>query len=590
MQTRPEAKSASRIEMPGHRPPSSDVPAHGPSAVSETRSALVELAWQTGTTLLFMAATVSGLAALLLLCGGALDRLTASAILIASVGVAILVPRTTFRERWLAVTAATLAIGALAIAASLLIYDTSVDGQHYHFQAIASLAGAWNPYWTPAAPSGMEHTSLWILHYPKAAWLFDAPLVAAGMPLEVTKSINIIMLAASGLMLLGALGKLDLSWPALLVLTGVTAFNPITSVQLFTRMNDGLIASCVLMFVVAAAVWIARDDRKALLAAAASMMFALNLKFSVVPLFALLCAATVGGALVLKGWKEAQSAALYLLGAGLLGLLVFGWSPYVVNAWHFGHPFHPLMGAGATDIMKTNTPDFLASMSRPARFLFSLFATTHAGYETMPHLKLPFMMSLTELRAAGAAPDTRVGGFGPLFSAVIVVAAATLALVFARGGRTSHSGWLLYIAAVLLVSALLMPENWWARYIPVLWFVPASVALLALTTQERLVKAAGWVIAALMLTNAILVAGSATALAFKRSEEARAQITALSHQPGRYCVFPDFAQSRVALMQEAGVDAHSVSKEMASTCAEPQPVAAIGPDRRGGRICPCSAP
>ncbi len=52
-------------------------------------------------------------------------------------------------------------------------------------------------------------------------------------------------------MLLGALGRLDLSWSALLVLTGVTAFNPITSVQLFTRMNDGLIASCVLMFVVA---------------------------------------------------------------------------------------------------------------------------------------------------------------------------------------------------------------------------------------------------------------------------------------------------------------------------------------------------
>ncbi len=56
------------------------------------------------------------------------------------------------------------------------------------------------------------------------------------------------------------------------------------------------------------------------------------------------------------------------------------------------------MGAGAADIMKTNTPDFLASMSTPERFLFSLFATTHAGYETLPHLKLPFTVSLAELR------------------------------------------------------------------------------------------------------------------------------------------------------------------------------------------------
>jgi hypothetical protein len=565
--------------------------ARGPSAVAEKRSALVELAWQTGTTLLFMAVTVPGLAALLLLCGGALGRIEARAILIAAVGVAALVPRATFPERWRIVTASALVVGVLAIAVSLLIYDTSVDGQHYHFQALAGLAGSWNPYWTPAPPPGLDQvTSLWVLHYPKAAWLFDATLVAAGLPLEATKAVNIVLLAASGLMLLGALGKLDLSWPALLVLTAATVFNPITSVQLFTRMNDGLIASCVLIFVVAAATWIARDDRKALFAAAVSMMFALNLKFSTVPLFALLCAATVGGAFVLKGWKAAQSAALHLLAAGLIGLLVFGWSPYVMNALHFGHPLYPLMGSGAADIMTLNTPDFLVPLSKPARFLFSLFATTHAGYETLPQLKLPLTVSMEEIRAAGAAPDTRIGGFGPLFSAVIMVAAAALALILARGQRTGHAGWLLYIAAVLLLAALAMPENWWARYIPMLWFVPATLALLALTTQGRVIKSAGWVIAALMLTNAMLVTASATALAFKRSEMARAQIAALSHEPGRYCVAADFAQSRVALMREAGIDAQLMPKDAAPTCAEPQSIAAIGPDRRGGRICPCSGP
>ncbi len=141
-----------------------------------------------------MAATVGGLAALLLLCGGALGRLTASAILVASVGVAILVPRTTFRDRWLTVTAATLTIGALAMAVSLLIYDTSVDGQHYHFQAIAGLAGAGTLLDTGSTVRAGSGHELWVLHYPKAAWLFDALLVAAGLPLEVTKSINIIML------------------------------------------------------------------------------------------------------------------------------------------------------------------------------------------------------------------------------------------------------------------------------------------------------------------------------------------------------------------------------------------------------------
>jgi hypothetical protein len=549
---------------------------------------LVELCWQIGTTVLFMVAAVSGLAAILLICGGSLGSIGASAILIAAVALAVMVPRATVRQHWRIVAASSLAIAALAIATSLLIYDTSVDGQNYHFQAINGLVHGWNPYWSAVAPPGLgDWTAPWVLHYPKAAWLFGATLVSVGLPLEATKAINIMALAAAALMLAGALGRLGLSWLAVAALTAAAALNPITGVQLFTRMNDGLIASCVLSFVVAVVVWVASGDRKAFAAAAASMMFALNLKFSAIPLFAFFCAATVAAVFMLKGWKDARSVALHLFAAGLVGLVVFGWAPYVMNLMHFGHPLYPLMGAGAADIMKINTPDILVGLSKSGRFLFSVFATTHNGYETLPHLKLPLTMSLAELRANGAAPDIRIGGFGSLFSAVVVAAIAVVALLLALRERTAYFWWLLYVGAVLLLSVFAMPENWWARYVPQLWLVPGIVALLALTAKGRGLRAVGWAVVLLMLSNTVLVTSAATALAFKRSQAVREQIAVLKRDPGPYCVATDFAQSRVALMREAGIDARQVPEKPVLTCAAPQPIAAFGPDRRGGRICPC---
>ncbi len=54
-------------------------------------------------------------------------------------------------------------------------------------------------------------------------------------------------------------------------------------------------------------------------------------------------------------------------------LLLFGWSPYVLNFVRFGHPFYPLMGAGAADIMAGNTPEALTGLSRGGRSVLAVF-------------------------------------------------------------------------------------------------------------------------------------------------------------------------------------------------------------------------
>jgi hypothetical protein len=91
-----------------------------------------------------------------------------------------------------------------------------------------------------------------------------------------------------------------------------------------------------------------------------------------------------------------------------------------------------------------------------------------------------------------------------------------------------------------------------------------------------------------MLANILLVTGAATGLALKRSHAVSEQLATLKRDAGPYCVTAGLAQSRVAIMQEAGIDARAIPESAALSCAEPVAIAGFGPDRQGGRICPCS--
>jgi hypothetical protein len=95
-----------------------------------------------------------------------------------------------------------------------------------------------------------------------------------------------------------------------------------------------------------------------------------------------------------------------------------------------------------------------------------------------PRLKVPFALSADELLAY-AAPDTRIGGFGPWFGGAVVV--ALVALPFARRRRAIAA-----VALGLVVSALITPAVFWARLVPQLWWAPLAVAVgLAIAPGRR---------------------------------------------------------------------------------------------------------
>ena len=557
------------------------------------RAVAPSVLWAAGTSLILFPVLVFALTTLWFVVGGAISPVSGRIVLVLCAAAALYVPGILFPGTSRAAPFLALGLGVLSALAAGLLHDTSIDGQHYHFQAIYALAEGWNPVHKPAPPPIVGDTiTPWAVHYPRAIWVVSANVLAAGLPLAMVKLANLLVLFAAGALVGGALFRAGYSWLFALVLTSAAVLNPVVLAQVWTSMNDGVLALCILIFAVSMVAWINQEDRRFLVAGVAAMMLALNLKFSAIPIFVILCGFACAGAYLMRGLPKAYTAAALLFVPAVAAIFLFGWSPYMQNFLEQGHIFHPIMGKEAIDIMigdgaaYNNTPEVLKEMSAPERFFFSLFSETHAGYETLPRLKLPFTVSPEELRAAGGV-DVRLAGFGPFFSGSLLLTLGAAILLYVRRAECGPAARvLLFVAGALLVSVILMPQNWWARYVPQFWFVPVCVAAAALTVDRRLVQYLGAALVAAALAGSLAAGGASAWLSANRSMDADAQIQRLAGTGQRYCVNPDMAESRIFLMQGAGIDAVYTPVE-AMACAAPESFDGYGPDRTGGLICAC---
>ncbi|WP_239807500.1 hypothetical protein [Croceicoccus hydrothermalis] len=525
---------------------------------------------------------------LVLLAGGILSPLSSAIALGSAFAIALAIAgahRTISVLRLGILTVILLSISGLASAA---IIDTSIDGQNYHFQAIAALQSGWNPVYEEFQTStAMSPLSLppWPINYPKASWIFTALLQSVGIPIEAAKCLGPVMLLAAGLLATGALLRLGVCRPIAVVSGLLATANPVAISQMWTRMNDGVFGSCYVAFIALFVIAATRGwDRRSLIVMVGLTVFAVNLKFSIIPIWALLCGAACLAAFWLSGWAAARRLIVALMLGGIAGIFIFGFQPYVTNTIEHGHPFYPLFGEGAADIMTSNSPDTIQERSASGAFVFSLFAETHSGFGGVPSVKVPFTISQEELRMAGGV-DTRIGGFGPLFSGALLIAVASLTALLVRGSGTERVKLAVFAIAVTTLTVAVMPENWWARYVPQLWLVPILIAVAATSASSRLLRYAAFAILGILVLNSTLIFASSSLLAMKRSEAVRSQIAQLKEIEEPIFVQFGYAKARLALFQDAGLNATAVSDDVAPPCKDSLSITAYGPDREGGSIC-----
>lgn len=495
------------------------------------RNRIVSVSLVTGISLLTLIAAAFIVPALLFLAG--LPILKADFWLSAAVAVLLawFASKKLAEERQSSVFASSVGLSALLFIGGFIVcgqfYDLSYDGQAYHQEAIIHLASGWNPVYDKeiALPTGQ---GIWINHYAKAAEIAAASIYKATGLIEPAKVINLLAMAASGLLGLAALLTIKpenriSAWVVALLL----ALNPVSVYQSFTFYVDGLLGSLLLCMLALGCLIAVRPGGLLLWMYTLAMIMTMNIKFTAIGYAGVLTA----GLLIALYMKEQFAGLKRLLRiaalGGMIGVLIVGYNPYVTNTLYNGHPFYPLAGEGAIDVVKNFTPRNLEPMNRFEQAAASYFAVPmgNSTNKKPTQFQWPFTFSAKELPVF-AETDVAIAGFGPLFSGALVLALAVLALSFRKRPGVTLAA--IGVIGVLAASSFLNPAAWWARYVPQLWAVPLICLWLAFCVKgNKLLQGAGIALAVVIAANALLVSGSYVSSQWAWSGELRGQLAQL---------------------------------------------------------------
>ncbi|AIG27752.1 hypothetical protein EGH10_19355 [Brevibacillus laterosporus] len=408
---------------------------------------------------------------------------------------------------------------------STATYDLSWDGQTYHQEAIILLKNGWNPvhdqplltitdtqkFDNPSEESLRTPFYLWINHYTKGPWILDAVMYKLTDNIEGSKMFNFILLFASFFLCLAAiLNAYPEKKRRAVFFSLLLACNPVVIAQLVTFYIDGQLASLVLIICSLGYLLFKRFNAWIVVGLCSAIILLTAIKFTALVYAVLLC----GGLLVLfflydkhRHWKKLL---LSLVACGLVAVTIVGYNPYVTNFLAKGHPFYPLAGEHAVDIMTANSPADFKGKNPFEKFFVSLFAKseniTRPNESTM---KWPFTIAFEEFQAFVGA-DARVAGFGPLFGGAVLVTCVVSLALFLRNRQLAKPVFLL--SGIILLTVFINPESWWARYVPQLWFVPILIAMVGFESEKQFVKYGSWLLICTLSINLLLV-GATQAIA-----------------------------------------------------------------------------
>ncbi|WP_428663084.1 hypothetical protein [Runella sp.] len=369
------------------------------------------------------------------------------------------------------------AVMITSITIAVLVYDVSYDGQAYHQETLIQLKNGWNPYFD-LLPTTVNQ-ALYINHYSKGAEISEAAIYLFLNKIESGKALNIMLLfAAFSLTFSLLLQIIKLPILKIILISLFLSLNPIVVNQLLTYYVDGQLGSILQCMLVSSLFIIIYPTRYYFLLFAFTVIVLVNTKFTSVVYAVLLLFCFIGWIFFNRRHLLYKIIIVSAI-SGIIGVVLVGFNPYVKNLYGFGHPFYPVMGKNKADILTYNFPATFINKNTFEKFYISLFA--HTGNPTSTNgkevkLKIPFTFNKEDIISASKI-DARIAGFGPLFSGILVVSFLLLCvlLFFYQFNRIIKNT--LFLSGILLISSLVNPESWWARYIPQFWYIPIIILL-----------------------------------------------------------------------------------------------------------------
>lgn len=396
-------------------------------------------------------------------------------------------------------------VGAGGLLASFF-YDFSGDGQAYHQPSIMALTSGWNPFhqyfiadWNRDFAHSIT-TALFVDHYAKASWITASAIYKFTHVLESAKIFNFIYLAATFLIAFGFLSRFNrIPARVQIVASLFIACNPVTVYQLASFYVDGQLASLVTIAIIICLDSLLFRQRHLLALLAVSLPLLVNVKFT-----GLVYAVMIVGLTCIILWyqNDRRSCRSLATMAGLcimFSVVILGYQPYMTNLINHRNPFYPAIGyQNGQNIISEQAPlDFLQK-DRLSKLVLSVLAKS-SDSSSLPKLKIPFVVDRTEAYPF-LGTDARYGGFGPLFGSVTLFL-VLVAPVFMRNANKASTQTTLAALLLILGSALVNPEAWWARLAPQIWLLPTLLILFLYHIKTRFSKLFGGIAMALLAVN-----------------------------------------------------------------------------------------
>jgi hypothetical protein len=426
-----------------------------------------------------------------------------------------------------------LLIGSLLLSA--FFYDFSWDGQWYHQTAIILIAQDWNPLSDPmrSFAGSQLHSQLWLRHYAKGPWYAAATIFATTGRIELGKCMQWLILMAAFLGTLAACLGEGLRRSRAFGIAAVVAINPVAICELTTFLVDGVMASSLILTVVATVSALRQPRPAAIATAVAASIICINSKFTGLIYLCFLFAA-VGLWCLFEARRSLAQFAYSAVGTLVLGVCLWGYNPYITNTLHRHQPFYPILGSANYPSLaqqgnelneRWETPKNMVGRNLAVRFAYSIFGRPgNQPYREgkNAYLMWPFTARPHDLYSY-TFQDPRVAALGPFFGGCFLLSFALGAWLLFK--LDSSSRWLLLLASATIVASLLISKVcWWPRYGPQLWLLSIIPMVLAFReSSSRLRVRLTWGLLALLLFNAIIVA------AVRFNWETRASLT-LRHQ------------------------------------------------------------
>lgn len=387
-----------------------------------------------------------------------------------------------------------------------LFYDISYDGQVYHQEAVNQLVHDWNPF-QHYLTKDQSHSAVLLNHYAKGPWIYEAALYTATGQMEQSKVFNFVLIIISFLLALSTMKQCQrFSDKQAVFFSLLMALNPVSIYQALSFYIDGQMASLLLCLVALSYRLVTEYDQGIVYSFIMSIALTVNIKFTGV-VYVVACVGLAGGWLWFLKNKHLYRNLIKTSIIGLsMGICVIGYNPYVTNMVYYGHPFYPLYGAGpqTMDIMTSNSPQGFMKMNPLEKLYVASFSRSTNDFDREePVLKIPFTVKAQELKPFVYGADIRIGGFGPWFSGILLLTGLLLLLTLVLRTKSGLYGIGLMIS--IMVSVLINPESWWARYVPQFWLVPVIMAAIATSESKKTIRYVGCILSGAVVINIALI-------------------------------------------------------------------------------------